>query len=308
MVRPARANRGSFGLRARSLSRALAGARKSPLIQLAAVGAIALSLLLVGVVQLTAFNLRRLAPRFGADVQMTVYLDDGVSDARARQLASAIGALPGVIAVRVVDAHEAWQRLQRSLAGHSDLLAGLEEGFMPTSIEVSLKPGVAKMMRAHPAFERLRHTPGVDDVELSGDWAARLQALERLLNGAGAIVLTLVVCACLYVVGSTIRLGVFARREEIELWKLVGATDNFVKAPFWVEGALQGVLGTAVATVALYGLYRAATPRLATVLSGWLTPVPITFFPPAQVALALGCGALLGLCGAALALGRYVKI
>jgi cell division transport system permease protein len=294
---------------ARSLvERVLAGARDKPLIQLVAVGTIALSLLLVGVVELTALNVKKLARGWGADVQMTVYLEDGVTPQRAQKVAAALAKLPGVVGVRTVDSHEAWTRLRRSLGARADLLDGVEEDFLPASIEVSLKPGVAEVLRAHPAFERLRHTAGVEDVELMGNWTGRLRRLERLLSAAGWAVAALVLCACLYIVGSTIRLGVFARRDEIEIWKLVGATDGFVKAPFLVEGGLQGALGTGLAVALLYALYRLASPRVEAVLGGWLASGPLGFFAPSQLALAVGCGALLGLCGSALALGRYVRV
>lgn len=293
---------------ARNLLRGVEGARKSPLIQLVAVGTIALSLLLVGVVELAALNVRRLSEDWGGGVQMTVYLEDGVTTARAQKVAAALGKLPGVTGVRSVGTHEAWLRLQRSLGGRAELLQGVEEGFLPASIEVTLKPGVAEVLRAHPAFEKLRHTAGVEDVELMGDWSGRLRALEHLLSSAGWAVAALVFCACLYIVGSTIRLGVFARRDEIEIWKLVGATNGFVKAPFLVEGGLQGALGTGVAVLLLYGLYRLASPRLEAVLGSWLAAGPLGFFTPGQLVLALACGTLLGLCGSALALGRYVKV
>ena len=288
--------------------RVFAGARDKPLLQLVAVGTIALSLLLVGVVELTALNVKQLARGWGADVQMTVYLEDGVTPARAQKVAAALGKLPGVVAVRTVDAHEAWTRLRRSLGARADLLDGVEEGFLPASIEVALKPGVAEVLRAHPAFEKLRHTAGVEDVELMGNWAGRLRGLERLLSTAGWAVAALVLCACLYIVGSTIRLGVFARRDEIEIWKLVGATNGFVKAPFLVEGGLQGALGTGLAVALLYALFRVASPRVEALLGGWLASGPLGFFTPAQLACAVAFGALLGLCGSALALGRYVKV
>jgi cell division transport system permease protein len=290
------------------LDRVLAGARDKPLIQLVAVGTIALSLLLVGVVELAALNVKKLSAGWGGGVQMTVYLEDGVTPARAQKVAAALGMLPGVIAVRTVDAHEAFTRLRRSLGARADLLDGVEEGFLPASIEVSLKPGVAEVLRAHPAFEKLRHTAGVEDVELMGSWAARLRDVEHLLSMAGWAVAALVLCACLYIVGSTIRLGVFARRDEIEIWKLVGATNGFVRAPFLVEGGLQGALGTGLAAALLYGFYRVASPRIEAVLGGWLASGPLGFFTPAQLALAVAFGALVGLCGSALALGRYVNV
>jgi len=294
---------------ARSLvDRVWAAACDKPLIQLVAVGTIALSLLLVGVVELTALNVQKLSRGWGGDVQMTVYLEDGVTPARAQKVAAALAKLPGVVGVRTVDAHEAWTRLRRSLGARADLLDGVEEGFLPSSIEVALKPGVAEVLRAHPAFERLRHTAGVEDVELMGSWAARLRDIEHLLSVGGWAVAALVLCACLYIVGSTIRLGVFARRDEIEIWKLVGATNGFVKAPFLVEGGLQGALGTGLAVALLYALFRVAAPRAEAVLGGWLASGPLGFFTPAQMALAVAFGALVGLCGSALALGRYVKV
>ncbi len=294
---------------ARSLLRRFVdGARAKPLIQVVAVGTIALSLVLVGVVELAALNVRKLARNWGADVQMTVYLEDGVTPARAQKITAALAKLPGVVAVRTVDAHEAWQRLSRSLGARADLLDGVEEGFLPTSIEVALKPGVAEVLRAHPAFERLRHTAGVEDVELMGDWTARLRDVERLLATAGWAVAALVLCACLYIVGSTIRLGVFARRDEIEIWKLVGATNGFVKAPFLVEGGVQGALGTGLAVALLYGLFRLAAPHVEVLLGGWLASGPLGFFTPMQLTVAIAGGTLLGLCGSAVALGRYVDV
>jgi cell division transport system permease protein len=292
----------------RSLGRGLDGARKSPLIQLTAVGTIALSLLLVGVVELLALNVRRLSRGWGGAVQMVVYLDDGVTPARAQNVAAELARLPGVTTVRRIDPHAAYERLRRNLGGRADLLDGVDANLLPASFEVVLAPGAAETLRAHPALERLRHTDGVDEVELLGDWGGRLRALDRLLAAAGWMVAALVLCACLYIVGSTIRLGVFARREEIEIWTLVGATPGFVKAPFLVEGALQGALGTGLAALLLYGLYRLAAPRVDAVLGGWLASGPLGFFTPAELVLALVAGTLLGLGGSALALGRYVKV
>jgi cell division transport system permease protein len=292
----------------RAVRRGLAGTRRNPLIQLTAVGTIALSLLLVGAVELAAHNVARLAAGWGGDVQMTVYLEDGTSPARAQQIAAALGKLPGVEHVRPVDSREAWQRLRRSLGARGALLDGVEESFLPASIEVALKPGVVDVIRAHPAFERLRHTAGVEDVDLMGDWVERLRALESLLRRAGLAVGLLVLCACLYIVGSTIRLGIFARRDEIEILKLVGATNGFVKGPFLVEGALQGALGTALAGGLLYGLYRLALPRVESALGDLMAAVPLTFFRPVEILAAVALGALLGLIGSAVALGRYVKV
>jgi cell division transport system permease protein len=301
-----------FAATGRSLSRAVrqaaVGAREQPLIQLVAVGTIALTLLLVAAFALCACNVRRIAAGVGGLAQMTVYLEDGAAPERAQLIASALARLPGVTAVRSVSQREAYERLRRSLGARGELLTGVEEGYLPASLEVSLQAGVAEVIRAHPAFERLRHAVGVEEVDLLGDFGSKLQALERMLVGVGCVVGLLVVCACLYIVASTIRLGVFARRDEIEILKLVGATDRFVKAPFLIEGAAQGAIGTALALALLYLGYHQAAPRVDAVLAAFAAAGPLRFFSPSLTALAIAGGALLGLAGSSLALGRYVRV
>src|SRR5260370_24459742 len=110
----------------RTLRRGMAGVRRNPLIQLVAVGTIALSLLLVGAVELAASNVARLSSGWGGDVQMTVYLEDGIAPSRAQQIAGALGKLPGVERVQTVDSREAYQRLRRSLGARGALLDGVE--------------------------------------------------------------------------------------------------------------------------------------------------------------------------------------
>jgi cell division transport system permease protein len=291
-----------------ALLRGARGMRRNPLIQLTAVGTIALSLLLVGVVLLAASNVARLAESWGQGVQLVVYLEDGASPARQKQIAAALAKLPGVDSVRAVEPREAWERMRKSLGDRGELLDGVEESFLPASIEAQLKPGVAEVMRAHPAFEKLRKTAGVEEVQLLDDWSARLRALEEFLRVAGLGVGLLVLCACLYIVGSTIRLGVFARKDEIEIQKLVGATDGFVKAPFLVEGALQGGLGAAGALLLLWGLWQLTRPGVESLLGNFLASAPLAFFSTGAVLAGVAGGALLGLCGSAMALGRYVDV
>jgi cell division transport system permease protein len=291
----------------RAIWRGLDGARRSPLIQLVAIGTIALCLTLVGGVRLVAENVNRLSSGWGSGAEMAVFLEDGISTERAEKIAAAVAKIPGAEGARLVSSDEAWQRLRRSLGARATLLDGVESSFMPVTIEVALKPGVADTIRSHPAFDKLRRAPGVEEVELLGEWAGRLRALAALLGEIGLWVGLLVAAACLYIVASTIRLGVFARRDEIEILKLVGATRAFVRGPFLVEGVLQGALGAAAAAGLLYGLFRMAQPRVETVLADVLLAGPVRFFGPTQLALAIFAGALLGLCGSWLALGRHVK-
>ncbi len=281
--------------------RSLRGMSRSPSIQLITVSTIAVCLLIVGGVALLGENLGRLATSWGKATHVTVYLEDNTSPARAQKLAEALIKLQGVESAKVVEPREAFSRLRRSLADRADLLDGVEETFLPLSIDVSFKPGVVGMLRAHPVLGKLRAAPGVEEVEIHDGWAERLMRLEAVARHVALVVGLLVVGACLFIIGATIRLGVNARRDAIQIEKLVGATNAFVRAPFLLEGALQGLLGTALAMAVLYGLYGALAPHLVAALSSMLSAVPLAFFSPLQLVGALAGGATIGLVASATA-------
>lgn len=292
---------------ARATSDALRAARRAPLEQAVAVGTIALALLLALGLRLVGANVARVASSWGRGVHMTVYLEPDLPPGRADEIAAVLARFPEVQRVDQVSPGEAYSRLQRALGDRADLLDGIEEDLLPATLEVQLKEGVGQVARMHPAFEKLKKLPGIEDVDAMGDWVERVAALERLVRGIGLLLGLLVSAACLYIVASTIRLGVFARREEIEILQLVGATDGFVKAPFLVEGTMQGAAGAALALAALYALYRATAPWVEHTLGGALSAGPIAFLAPLDVVCAVLIGALLGLVGSAFAVGRHVR-
>lgn len=291
----------------RAIRAAMAAVRHAPLVQAVAIGTVAVSLLLVGVVRLMAVNVELLAESWGRDVEVIVYLEDGVSPARTRKIAEAVQKLPGVAGVRLVDGKEAWSRMRRSLGDRAALLDGIEEGLMPSSLEVSLRDGIAGVVRLRPELDRLARAPGVEEVERMGDWVDRLVAAARLLRLGGLMLGLLVGMACLYVVSSTIRLGVFARRDEIEILKLVGATDGFVKGPFLVEGAAQGLIGALLANALLFGVFRVTAPHVQNSLGTALLAAPLRFLPWPELAVTVLAGGLLGIIGSHVAVSQYVR-
>lgn len=292
---------------ARALKGAIRSFSRTPLVQAVAIGTVAVSMVLVGLVRMTAVNVDRMAESWGRGVEVLVYFEDGVSPARVRKVADAVARLPGVTAVRTVESGEAYARLRHSLGDRGALLEGVEDSLLPVSLEVSLRDGLLGAQRLMPEFERLKKTPGVDEVEMMGDWVDRLVASARLLRLGGLLLGALVGLACLYVVSSTIRLGVFARREEIEILKLVGATDGFVKGPFLIEGMIQGTVGAAAALLLLYGLYRVVAPHVQSTLGAALLATPLTFLSPVECVTAVFLGAALGLLGSNMAVNQHVS-
>jgi cell division transport system permease protein len=287
---------------------ALRGMRAATLIQLAATGSVAVGLGLVGLALCGASNLERLTARWGRGVQIVAYLKADVAPASppVRALAAALRARPEVLYARVVDGAEAQRRLAESMGGRGRLLAGIEPGFLPSSLEIALHARAAQ--DARPLLALLSAAPVIEEVDELGAWVKRLGGLVALLRTLGLALALVVGGACLYTVGSTIRLGVHARREELAILKLVGATDRYVRAPFLLEGALQGLLGAAIAAGLLYAAFRAVAPRVESALALALSHLRLEFLTLPQLALGLAGGALLGLLGSRIALGRYLDV
>ena len=287
------------------LGRALGGSARRPLVTVLATGAVGVSLLLVGLVVLAAQNVSRLTQPWGQGVQMVVYLDDDATPERARAIADVLRAVQAIERVDYVPPDAALARLEQSLGERRELLAGVEVGYLPASLEVTLAPGVREVAEASPLVARLRATPGVEEVEFLGDWVDKVTSLIRTLRLAAAALALVVALACVYVVAGTIKLGMYARKDEIEVLKLVGATDRFVKGPLIVEGALQGALGAGVALALLYASYRLGAPALEQALAGAVGPLRLAFLPMTHAALVLAAGAVLGIVGSWVAIGKY---
>jgi cell division transport system permease protein len=289
------------------LLRAVRGAARRPAVSVLSTGAIGVSLLVVGLVALAAANVSRLTTRWDRGVSMIVYLEDDVTPERARAIGEILAQVQAIERVDYIPSDMAHRRLQETLGARHELLDGVEIGFLPASLEVKLAGGVREVAAASPVIERLRRTDGVEEVELLGDWVERLSTLLGTLRAVGLALALLVGGACVYVIAGTIKLGMYARRDELEVLRLVGATDGFIRWPLLVEGALHGTLGAGLALSLLYVVYRLGAPALERMLAGVVVGLELTFFAPPLWTAALVAGLLLGVFGSWLAVGRHAE-
>ena len=285
---------------------ALRGMRSGMLIQLASTTSIALSLLLVGLVGVGLINLHRLTSHWGEGVQVIAYVKHEADARRVEALGRMLEQRQEVQSVLWVSPDEAHKRLSASLGTQGNALATVEKDFLPGSLEIRLSKD--QPQRARTLIALLNASSLVDEVDYMGDWARRLSSLVDLINVLAMALAIIVAIACLYIVGSTIRLGVHARQEEIEILKLVGATDRFIRAPFMIEGALQGVIGAGMACGLLYLLFHLGAPQVEQLLASAFSRLEVGFLPTDQVLMGIAAGGLLGLVGSSLALRRYMDV
>lgn len=289
------------------VARGVRGMAQAPAVQLLAVGTMAVCMLLLGVVVLAWSNAQSMVRAWGLDVPVTVYLVDGAETGHVDVVVERLYALPEVAQVRRVTPELALQRLTEGLGEDGTLIEGLDPAVLPMSLEIDLSPGTDPDF-GHALAERLRELPSVDEVAVAGAWAGRahelLATLEDLALGAGL----LVSLACMAIVWSTIRLGVYARRAELQILRLVGGTSRFVHGPFVFEGMVQGALGAALALGMLWLGFDAVHPFLERGLSLLFAAGALRFFGPLELGVGVAFGAAVGTLGARAAVTRYAEV
>jgi cell division transport system permease protein len=198
--------------------------------------------------------------------------------------------------VQAVSAVEARRRFERYFPSVADLVRGWGEEPLPASFEVSFDPQRAEGRAFEAWLQGLRSDPRVGMVDDDRDWVRQLEGVVQVVRGLGmALVAVLLVCA-IFTIASVIRLTAYLYRDEIDVMRLVGATELFIRGPFYVEGLLQGALGGALAVAGLYGAYLLLAPQAgAPWLAGALTG---SFLAAGQQAVLVALGALSGLAGA----------
>ncbi|HEY6910586.1 MAG TPA: permease-like cell division protein FtsX [Myxococcales bacterium] len=278
---------------------------RAPLLSLVSVLTIGLSLFIGASFVLGLLTARALVTSWGAEANLTVYLDKGATDEQARALAEKIGAQQQGLEVRYVDRATALSRLRGDLGELGPALDGLPQNPLPPSLEIiprePLRSAGVRVLAA-----QLGQLPFVHDVEYGREWLDKLEALGRGLRAFAAGALLAVVGAALLVVANTIRLAVYARRDEIEIMKLVGATDQYVRAPFLLEGGLQGVLGAGLAVGGIAAVQHWLLPHASQAFA-FAAGVSAMHLAPLHAAALLGAGALVGVFGSWIAVARFLK-
>lgn len=281
-------------------SEAVAALRRNGLMSLAAVTTVMVVLLTVGASIVVGANLAHVAGTLEADIQVVAFLRDDLPADGAGLIRGAVEAIEGVAAVRFVSRAEALARLRRQLGGGASL-SGLESNPLPDSLEirVAVPQAVATVAAA------VRGIPGIDDVTYGAHVVDRVLALTRWIRILTALAGTLLGAVAVVVVVNTIRLTVIARRQEIEIMSLVGATRWFIRWPFLIEGMLQGLLAAGASAAVLAGGYAVTSARLSTSLP-FLPLLPAHAMVDVLAVVLLALGIAVGTAGSAIAVRRFL--
>jgi cell division transport system permease protein len=276
--------------------------RRSARISLLAIATIAVSLFIGGAFLLVLQNLASLVEEWRRSAKVVVYLEPSAPAEIRAEVLAAVRDAPWVAAVDEVTAAEARQRFAASFPGLAELLEGWEGEPLPPSLEISFEPTLSESEAFSAWIAGLRGSDAVQAVDDDRQWLGELESVLHVIAAIGTVLGLVLLAAAVFTIASVIRLTAFLYRDEISVMRLVGATEFFIRGPFYVEGLLQGLLGGLLAVGGLVVGYRLLLPEvMGSVLSLALAD---GFLPPGHQLALVAVGGLAGLGGAILSLRR----
>lgn len=261
-----------------SIREALAAFRRTPVLTLLSAAMIGLSLCVLGIFGVTAQNVREVLNRVESRVEIVAYLRDDATEEEVQLARSQIQALPQVRDVLYVSRAQALEIAKQELSDISSIFSDLDVNPLPASLEISLVPGQKGPDVVTSVAARVSAYPFVEDVRYGREWLDKVYLLRRVAGAAALVVGGAFALVAALIIGSAVRMAIFARRDEIAIMRLVGATNAFIRRPFLFEGLFTGFLGALLALPAVYIIYRVLSDSifhldwmpLSWVLSGFL--------------------------------------
>ena len=279
--------------------------RRNLLMTIAAISTVTISLLLLGGVAILHLAVRNMTYSWQAKIEISAYLEENITDGERQALIDELSENPRVEAIDYIDQAEALEEFQRQFRSQPELFEVLDEDSLPASIRVSLvdendTEAIALILRGQP---------GVDDVRYGGEIIKTLLQVNSFLRTITLVLAVVLMAAAAALIANTIRLGIFARREEIGIMKLVGATKWFIRIPFMLEGVFAALVGAIIAGSIVLLADTFLFPKMG---EAFAFLQEVFFFTNGEIAQILGGlaigGAVVGLIGSGMALRRFLEV
>ena len=288
-----------------ALKRALRDLKNNMMLHSVTVIIIALSVLIVGTFTLFSANAARVIRTWEKGIRLIVYIADGVPTADIDTLKNDISRMEGVTEVLFIDKQEALARLTERMKWQASLLENLDYNPLPDALEVWIDPARKKWETIEMLAIHIQSSHLVADVEYGQSWLKRFTGVLNLFRFSGVMMALVFFLAAVFIVANTIRLVFYSRHEEFRIMRLVGATDRFIKAPFYLEGLIQGAMGAVLGMAVLYAVFTALTTSID--LDAVVNTFSIEFIPAKTLFIILLCSMFAGWLGCYISLRQFLK-
>jgi cell division transport system permease protein len=279
-----------------ALREAASAFRRAPVLTGLSAAMIALSLFVIGLFGLAAHNVRQAIEGVESRVEVVAYLRDDAPQASIQAAEEDIGRFREVSGVRFISREEALAVARRDFDELSNIFGSLDTNPLPASLEISLHRGQSDASVIRLVASRIRDMPVVEEVQFGEDWVDKVYVLRSI---AGIAMLTLglgFAAVAALIIGAAIRMAVFARRDEIIIMRLVGATDAFIRRPFVIEGMITGLIGAVLAILGTWAVFRLLSNSV----------MQLTWIPGGWLAAGIAAGTVVGLLASMVAVRRHL--
>ena len=266
---------------------------------------IAISTLIVSAFALFFMNASDIMNSWKKGIRIMAYLQPDIPEKKTLEIKLKIKSMYGVQDDRFISKNEALQRLKKQMKRQSSLLENLKENPLPDAFEISMIQSSQNQDKVEKLATQLESIPQIEEVEYGQRWLGRFTNIFNLFRLTGCAMGVLFFMAAVYIVANTIRLVLYSRREEVEIMRLVGATERFIKAPFYIEGLIQGLLGGMIGLVVLFLTFMFISSNVGQGLSSGL--FTIKFLSSLTFCGIILCSMFVGWLGCYLSLKQFPK-
>ncbi|RZB30317.1 MAG: cell division transport system permease protein [Desulfobacteraceae bacterium Eth-SRB1] len=266
---------------------------------------ISLSVLIVSALALFFVNANDIMSSWKKGISIMAYLKTDIGETALPEIKNKIQGMYGVAEVEFISKEEAMKRLKEQMKGHSSLLADLQENPLPDAFEVRLLTSSADSKKVENLAVQIEAMPSVEKAEYGRRWLGRFTNVFDLFKFTGYAMVGIFFMAAVFIVANTIRLVIYSRQDEIEIMRLVGATDRFIKTPFYIEGLIQGAIGGIIGLAALFVAFMLIALNVEQVSSSGI--FQIRFLSPGVLCGIMLCSIFVGWLGCYISLKQFLK-
>lgn len=278
---------------------------KNRLLNAATVVTIAFSVVITSSFVLFFTNTTDILNLWKKGVKIMVYLYPQVPGEIIPEIQKKISGMYGVQEIRFISKGEALGTLKEQMKRQSSLLENLKENPLPDAFEIRMIPSSQTWEKIESLANQIDAIPQVEEIEYGQKWLARFSYISKLFKLSGYALGILFFIASVFIVANTVRLILYTRRDEIEIMRLVGASDGFIKVPFYIESIIQGALGGIIGLTILYLVFVSVLSNAGQGITSSL--INLKFFSKGIVFLILLCSMFMGWLGCFLSLKQFLK-
>jgi cell division transport system permease protein len=286
--------------------RAIEDFRNNRLLNIVTLLTISLSILIASAFILFFINTSEIMNFWKKGLRIMAYLKADVPRSELSNIKQQIQAMDGVESLRFISKEDALNQLKAQMQRQASLFDNLDKNPLPDGFEIEISPANQSWEKIESLAAQIESLDAVEEVEYGQKWFGHFTQLFELFTITGYAMCTIFVMAAVFIMANTIRLVIYSRRDEIEIMRLVGAAERFIKIPFYIQGLLQGALGAGIGLIVLFAVFLFLASNIEQgFFSGFFN---IRFLSPLIAGAILLTSALAGWLGSYISLKQYLKV